>query len=316
MKLRRVGIVGLGLGALLFTSIAHADPSEAEQRLAEGNTLLEAGKREEALSKFVQSCALARTEPCARQIALIELDLGRLVEGQRDLTAYLARWQPEDRAALEARGKAAWEKTGHVKIVAEPGATIAIDGGEPIGTAPLAGDVPVTPGKHTILAKRKGVSFGRDVDAPAGKVTSVDLGGEDDDDDDEDGKTKPKPKPKTVAVRAPGSWIAGGVLVGIGVVGLGLGIGAAVASQNANDDVNRAFSPGICSVPSAACTRYRDAVGSQNTATAVSLTGYVGAGFFAALGVLVWAIWPKLERPIVTPVVGPSSAGAAISGTF
>jgi hypothetical protein len=312
--LRRACTVGVFAAAMAASTVAHADPTEAEKRLSEGNELLGAGKREEALSKFVQSCALVRAEPCARQIALLELDLGRLVEGQRDLAAYLARWQPEDRAALEARAKAAWEKTGHLKITAEPGAELTIDGGEPVGVAPLPGDVPVTPGKHTVLAKRKGVSFGRDVDAPAGKTTAVDLG--DDDEDEEPDPKKPKPKPPTQKVRTSGAWIAGGILGGIGVVGIGIGIGAAVASHAAHEDVARLYTPGVCAAPSATCNRYRDAVGSQNTAVAISITGYVGAGLFIATGVLVWAIWPKAERPIVAPIVTPTSIGAALTGRF
>lgn len=313
----------LAFGALAVSiavaPLARADgaPSEADQRLAEGTKLYESGSHEAALSKFVQACALAKAEPCSRYIALTELELGRYVEGQRDLAAYLAKFPPADPKPYDDRMKDAYGKTGHLKIKAPDGSQIIVDSGEPVGTTPIAVEIPVTAGKHTVLAKRKGVSFGRDVDAPAGKVTVVDLANGDDEEDDTDDTTKPvKPKPKMEKVRATGAWIGGGVLAGLGIVGLGFGIGAAVASQNAKDDVRRLYAPGVCAAPSTACNAYRDAVDSLNTAAAISVTAYVTGGVLVGTGFLVWLMWPKAERPILTPAVSPSSLGLSLTGTF
>lgn len=310
-----VGALAIGVASLLSSAHAFADPSEADKRLEEGTKLFDDGKFDEALPKFVQACALAKTEPCVRYVALTELKLGRLVEGQRDLKAYLDRYAPADRKPYDDLLKDAYGKTGHLKIKADDGSLIVVDSGEPVGTAPITDEIPVTPGKHTILAKRKGVSFGRDVDAAAGKVTVVTLTQGDEDDEDDDPKAT-KPKPKMEKYRATGAYVGGGIVAGLGVIGLGIGIGAAVASQNAHDDVVRYYAPGVCAAPSPSCTRYRDAVDSMNTASVLSVTGYVSAGILVATGFLVFVMWPKAERPIVAPMITPTSLGAALTGTF
>lgn len=318
MTARRLFAFGTIAASIACASLARAEatPSEAEQRVAEGTALYESGSYEAALSKFVQACALAKAEPCSRYIALTELKLGRFVEGQRDLAAYVARFPPADPKPYDDLMKDAYAKTGHLKVKAPDGSQIVIDSGEPVGTTPLAVEVPVTAGKHTVLAKRKGVSFGRDVDAPAGKVIVVDLANGEDDEDEDDAAKPVKPKPKTEKVRATGAWIGGGIIAGLGVVGLGFGIGAAVASQNAKDDVRRLYALGVCAAPSTACNAYRDAVDSLNTASALSVTGYVTGGVLLATGFLVWIMWPKAERPILTPAVSPSSLGLSLTGTF
>ena len=64
---------GVAFGAVLAVALAaargaHADASEAETRLAEGRALYDAAKYEEALPKFVQSCALGL--PCLQVLRL------------------------------------------------------------------------------------------------------------------------------------------------------------------------------------------------------------------------------------------------------
>jgi len=69
---------------------------------------------------------------------------------------------------------------------------------------------------------------------------------------------------------------------------------------------------------SAGCAAYEDKVSSKNSASTVSVIGYVGGGVLLATAAVLFVVWPKQARVMgsVVPVFGDKFAGLSWAGRF
>ena len=124
-------------------------------------------------------------------------------------------------------------------------------------------------------------------------------------------------------VTEKGSWLAPGVLAGIGVVGVGVGIGLGAASGGARSDVIASAQTGACAnVASAPCASQRSREDTANGLATGSVIAYVGGGLFlAASAITLMVTKPWQERPVQSEKraavrLSPALGGLWIDGTF
>lgn len=332
------------LGTLLVLGIpttALADgsaQSEATLRFKEGKALYAQGKIDDARLKFLQACAVLQDDTCMRNLSVAEYYSGHYVEAYRDIKSLLARGvlkaEPQVQREFEEMARQAYDKTGHIQVKGVDGSVVVIDEREKAGTCPISDPVDVVIGKHVIVSRKDDQIERREVDVVPGKITQVDLtpavvapppggavkpppaGG--------DVKPPPgggdvKPPPDTAHVRPAAGWIVPGVVGGVGLVGLIVGMAEGAASQGAKTDADALFARGVCADrASAGCAAYEDKVNSKNSASTVSVIGYVGGGVLLATAAVLFVVWPKQARVMgsVVPVFGDKFAGLSWAGRF
>lgn len=169
--------------ALLAQTAAPSGSPEAKARaqalVKEGTKLYDRGSLGEALEKFQQAYAEYASPKLFFNIGQANRDLGRPVEAIKSFERFMAEVKdasPE--LAAEARKSVAELKTKVGSLLIEcttAGAEIGVDG-KPVGLAPLANSVRVTPGNHQVTARTStGALAMEDVNVRAGTVETVVL---------------------------------------------------------------------------------------------------------------------------------------------
>lgn len=141
--------------------------------------LFENGDFAGAATKFGQAHERTKDPRLLWNIAVCEKGLRHYVRVQKLVARYLEEGRdlasPEQARAARALVEAVKPFVGTLKISAEPGAEIAIDG-EPVGVTPLPARVPVDLGSHKLTAEKQGFrSFAAAFTIAGGDETSLDV---------------------------------------------------------------------------------------------------------------------------------------------
>lgn len=264
---------------------------------------------------------LQKTYGIASNLGALELDLGKPAAAAEMLRYALqqfpAKGKPETRAALEARLEKAKKLACTLRVkVMSPGAEIFVDG-KSAGTAPLAEDLFVEPGSHTIVAKQKErLDAQQVVAAVAGATQDVTL------------TLAPAP-PKPVVAAPPAKLPIPGIVMAVtGAVGLGVG-GAFIGLAEANRaDAQRQHDKLVlanvsCSAGSSDCTSLHTSTARADTFGNTGIGLLIGGGALAAAGV-AYILWPnsqpsaKKQDTAVHATFGasPTGGGVTLVGTF
>ncbi|MEZ4407941.1 MAG: PEGA domain-containing protein [Polyangiales bacterium] len=261
-----------------------------------------------------------------------ELELGRVVEGERDIRTALQSndaWIASRRADVEAALRLAQGRVGDLSITTNaPNATVIVNGTEVSGPTvrvaagetriavrapgfqPLEETVMV-PGNVTQVLRHE-VTLRPVAEAPTTAVTVATP------------VTPPTVEPTPIQTPPPprasspmrpigvGLMVAGGAGLVLGAVGLALRAGA-VSDFDANGACG---ANGGSPLGGEACVSAYDSI---QTWQAVSIAGLVGGGVLAASGAVLFFLSPgsrSAERASVAPSIGPGSMGLTVSGRF
>lgn len=323
MKRFAAALIGI---ALLAPSVARANDdvldAASEARFKEGLAFAKQGKYEQARASFLQTLVLSPGSPnVLLNLAISEHGAGHPVEALGHLKMYLASPKVDAKKAQEVKQTLydeLWRATGHLKIQADGGDSLVLDGDVKLGNAPLADVVDVAPGKHRVAAGPRGV----DVAVGAGETKDVVLAAE--------RPSTPAPSaapavvpghteepPPETTHSSPARWI---VPVGLGVAAAGalvMGIGFGSGNRSAVDRAEQLRSGAggrpCADQSSALCGSYNDALSTGTTDKTLSYVGYVGAGVFAAAAIAAIVFWPSdsartTGRTRVIPIIGPHEA--------
>lgn len=274
----------------------------SEARFKEGLAFAKQGKYEQARASFLQSLVLSPGSPnVLLNLAISEHGAGHPVEALGHLKMYLASPKVDAKKAQEVKQTLydeLWRATGHLKIQADRGDSLVLDGEVKLGNAPLADVVDVSVGKHRVASGPRTV----DVTVSAGETKDVVLVAE--------RPSAPvliatpgvvpghteEPPPETTQ-SSPARWI---VPVGLGVAAAGalvMGIGFGAGNRNAVDKAEQlrtgAGGRPCADQASAVCANYNDELSTGRTDKTLSYVGYIGAGAFAAAAIAAIVFWPR-----------------------
>ncbi|MDB5220803.1 MAG: dihydrolipoyl dehydrogenase, partial [Myxococcaceae bacterium] len=175
--MKRVPYVLVGLLAIASPSVARAQDESldaaAEARFKEGVSYAKQGKYDQARGSFLQTLALSPGSPkVLLNLAISEHGAGHPVEALGHLKMYLASPKVDPKKAQEIRQslyEELWRATGHLKIQADRGDSIVLDGDVKLGNAPLADVVDVSTGKHRVAGGSRTV----EVTVSAGETKEI-----------------------------------------------------------------------------------------------------------------------------------------------
>jgi tetratricopeptide (TPR) repeat protein len=224
----------------------------ARERFKEGVSYFDQKQYDKARAAFLQAYALKKHPAVLLNLAQSELRSAHEADAAKHFAAYLRESKDAgdaERQAADAGLTAAKVAVAEVEVtVADRGAEVYVDGTLE-GNSPLPGPVYLTPGSHTIEARKDGKTASADVNAIAGRHLDTEL------------ELTPKaPLPVGTPVEgsheaAPGEaagssagrkpffgWLVTSPvgLVGLGLTGVGLGggIGFALAAKKDYNDAN------------------------------------------------------------------------------
>ena len=265
-KPRVSSLLCLTLSCLTFLSAlpAHAAPPDettvamARERFKEGVAFFDKKEYDKARVAFLQAYALKKHPAVLLNLAQSELRSSHEAEAAKHFAAYLRESKDasdSERQAAEAGLNATKAMVAEVTVnVDEGGAEVFVDSSSE-GVSPLAGSVYVTPGSHTIEARKGGKSAATQLNANAGRQLTANL----------NFAAKPvraavpvatpepsdtsEPAPEPEAPVEPGAgrkpffkWLVSSPVgvVGLGLtgVGLGVGIGGALASNHSYNNAD------------------------------------------------------------------------------
>jgi len=339
-----VGVIALALLAPARASADDRAAQEAQARFVEGIARVKAGDFEAARMSFAQAYTVLHKPDILWNLALAEDKSGHLVDALAHFKQLAHDGATEaDRAKATKHVDQLMTQTGHIEVVAPPGAQVTVDGAA-VGVAPLVEPVDVAPGKHHLeLRPQQGASRTAEADAFAGQTAHVSFLVAD----------PPAPShPTGAATEAQGAapeppppapdqpqTLAHGLsvprvvtvasLAGVAAGSVVLGVYFGVASQSNAQDVKgyqASNSSSACAVITAKnsqlCSDWNGAVNATNRDSALSGGLYVTGGLLAAGAIATWFLWPKDAAPraapsaVVVPAVGPGGVGLAAVGSF
>lgn len=329
MKRFAAALIGI---ALLAPSVARASDdvldAASEARFKEGLAFAKQGKYEQARASFLQTLVLSPRSPnVLLNLAISEHGAGHPVEALGHLKTYLALPKVDPRKAQEVKStlyEELWRATGHLKIQADRGDALVLDGDVKLGNAPLADVVDVAAGKHRVASGSRTA----EVTVSAGETKDVLLVAE---------QAAPvaapvEPRPGLDHVSPPAEEPKGTiwkpmtfVLGGATLVAGGLAIYFNVKSNDASDRAStlRSEHAGAdCSVAGAPsfCGDISSANKDQDSAASTSRIFWIGGGVLLAGTVVSAVLWAtsgsSSKTAALLPAVGPGSAGATYRFAF
>ncbi|MCC6559591.1 MAG: PEGA domain-containing protein [Polyangiaceae bacterium] len=303
--------------------------ARADELVGRANKLAKQDRWAEAEPLFREAWTLKRSYDIAGNLGLAESALGkpRLAAAHLSFAAstFPVNGKPEHRALIEQALAKVRAQVGAVVIeISEPGAQVLVDG-EAVGTSPLAGEVFLDPGAHTIEARLAGFAgVSQQVEAAPGSSRRVALVLERSAAPPSAAPARP-PEPEGRARPGVGWIVAGGVLA---AGALGAGLGLTVAANGKGAEARRIgegiFSPSACH-PSAAqvdtrCDDLQDALSARNTLSDAAVVGFVAGGALAlgTLGLGAWVLSAPEERFALRalPAVGSGEGGVVMVGRW
>jgi len=315
---RSLSIVAFAGAALLGApALAQRGPTaanRASELFDKGTALYKQSRWVEAEAAFQQAWDLRKSFDLAANLGDCELEIGQNREAAEHL-AYAVRefplsGKPALRERLQQRFAQARALVGALKVrLNVQGAEVLVDGRE-VGVAPLADDVFVDPGAHTIEARlgeyeavrvNVAVARGGSKEVPIALVRRV-AGG--------DGPNK--------AV-----LISGGVVTGVALItGTVLAVVAHAKASDANATAATLPQPGAaspCGQQAAVCSTIDSDWAARDHLSNASMGVFIvgGAVGLATLGYGLFA--PKAQPATglrVMPSVGTNGAGAMLVGTW
>lgn len=329
MKRFAAALIGI---ALLAPSVARAGDdvldAASEARFKEGLAFAKQGKYEQARASFLQTLVLSPRSPnVLLNLAISEHGAGHPVEALGHLKTYLALPKVDPKKAQEVKAtlyEELWRATGHLKIQADRGDALVLDGDVKLGNAPLADVVDVAAGKHRVASGSRTA----EVTVTAGETKDVVLVA------DQPAATAAtpaavpahteEPPPETTHSSAA-RWI---VPVGLGVAAAGalaMGVGFGSGNRSAVDKAEQirtgAGGRPCADQASALCASYNDSLSTATTDKTWSYVGYVGAGVFAAGAIAAIVFWPRdtakaAGRTRIIPGIGPHEAALQLHVGF
>jgi tetratricopeptide (TPR) repeat protein len=350
LPFRAPTFVLVALAIATATKVAAADDDkaahDAQARFAEGIARVKKGEYEAARISFAQAYVVLHKPDILWNLALAEEKSGHPLEALGHFKVLTRDAEADvDRANAQKHVADLMSQTGHVDVHAPPGTLVTIDGVQKAGAAPFAEPIDVLVGKHVVVGR-----VGDDVKSVTvwvggGETRVAAVGGE--------GPaatatatptTTPTPTPTpTPTVTASGSAVAPpdvsdhststsrivttAAVGAAGIVAIGVGVYFGLQSQsegNTATGFRMSHPSSYCSGPSKPgdCSSWNDAVDAQNRDATISNVLYVSGGVLVAGAAAAWFLWPKARSEAsagvlhVTPVVGSTGAGAAVSGRF
>jgi len=317
--------------------------AEAKARFKEGLDLYKAHKNVEARAKYLQALALSQAAAVYLNLAVVEYDLMLYPDALRHAKAYVLHPKAEPAKVDKLKKEMIPDlesKTAHLSVEGQPGQPVFVDG-EKVGVAPIADQVHVAPGEHTVACG----SITKTVVVKAGDTTTVIV--VINTPPTPSASTSPPPSATPAASTAPppsastapvpsasatveppkeGHRSTVGWVVPISLVALGAGgiVGGVVFNSAANgkhDDGIKArggqnctgnTSPGCQQAAQDASDEQSD----KNLSTAMFITG----GAFVVGGVVAFLLWPKdtatPQSSYLVPSVGKSGVGLIYGTSF
>ena len=337
--------VALNAGAVTTPVFAQQPASSrpsAQIRYRHALEVFKQGKYVEARGLFLELWNEAQTYDVALELVQTEYQLGHYAAAANYLQFALANVPPTEKIEKTEEYKKnlvdLQGRTARVRIaVDQPSAEVLLDS-EPVGTSPLASDIYVEPGPHTVevrLGERKAT---QSVDAPRGSTVSVDLklgAPASAESSPFDLGTSHMPAvtsrleaPKLDHASRPveGRTVAIWTGAGVTAIALGFGIGFALKSSSASDDAKNSQSqlaPGACASPAKAssCAALSHSLDDRNSANKAETISFAVAGVAAAATAAMFFIWPTRQSEAAThvhvvPVATLNTGGLIINGNF
>jgi hypothetical protein len=336
--IRRAAICGMLAWALVVPAprlAEAADPPAAGKKADDADTLFhkggvafDAGKMDQAYPLLKAAWALKQTHDIAGNLAQVELALGKYRDAAEHIAYALAHFPPSIQSDRRDKMKKALDeirpKLGVLTIkINRPEATVSVDG-KAIGVSPIAAEVFVEPGAHTVKAELKGspaVEAAVQVGKGASQEVTLTL-------EQAEGvtpppppvlpptKEEPRPGPNKAIVLA-GAGASGAALVA-GVVFTVLANGRASAAREKAHGLITATGSETCVQPVGACGElaglYHDRVTFSNTAA----WSFISAGALgAATGIYALATRSKPKAGVgAAPVVTANGGGFVVGGAW
>ena len=226
----------------------------ARERFKEGVAFFDKKEFDKARLAFLQAYALKKHPAVLLNLAQSELRSSHEAEAAKHFSAYLRESKDAsdaERQAAEAGLNATRAAVAEVDVdVDESSAEIYLDSSLE-GLSPLPGPLYVTPGSHSVEARKAGKSATAQISATAGKQLHANLtfaakpppAPAASAVHPSESAAEPEPAPESSAGRKPFfSWLVSSPvgIVGLGLtgVGLGVGVGTALASNHAYNNAD------------------------------------------------------------------------------
>ncbi len=286
---------------------ARAD--EADTKHEEGVALTKAGQFEGARVKLLQALAARPMAKTMLNLCVIEQQLKLEHEAIKHCRQFIEAKDAEPAMVKTAQDGIMHEllqSTGRVTIVSEPGQKVEIDG-RSIGTAPFAHPIDLKAGEHSCTSN--------------GRTIKIVVRGGDDQTvrlilEGPPGETK------------KGSWLAPGVLAGVGIAGVGAGVVLGLlASGKASTLEDARTSRNCAGATDPSCQDLNDALSGGKGMRTGSYIAY-GVGGAALVGAIIATavVTPWKERRVgaatgvksasLVPIIEPGRAEVMLTGRF
>lgn len=169
-------LFALGLGVEVARAQSDGETEVARQRFREGVGHYDRQEYDKARLAFLQAYLLKPHPAVLLNLAQSELRAGRHAEAAENFAKYI-RQNPTAPAMEHAKAafEEARQKVAELNLeVSAVGAVVSVDGSE-VGRSPLPNVIYLMPGRHTIAARKGGLSADRSLEAVAGQRVYVTL---------------------------------------------------------------------------------------------------------------------------------------------
>lgn len=306
------------------------DDARAAKWLSEGNKAFKDGKFAEAEKAYREAFALKPVYDIAGNLAMSEFAQSKHRDAAQHLALAIRLFPVTGEPATKEQMQKTFDQCkGHVgtvkvEIATVRGAQVSVDG-KVFGEAPLADDVFLEPGKHTISVTAKGykdASKSVDVVKGAASVVKLDLVLLPPEVVVKNGPDTPPPPPRS---KKPAIALGAVAVIAAGVGGAMLGISGGKASDAREQAA--ALKGTRCVAPpgtntNAACTTLVDTANSADGLHNAGIGLFIGAGVAGVAAVTYLLLPPKAAKKAsstgvrATPLVSTDGAALLVSGSF
>ena len=304
-----IGTLAL-LATVAIATNAHAD--DADTKHEAGVALVKQGQNEAARIQLLQALGIRPMAKTMLNLCVVEQQMKLETEALKHCRQFLEAKDADPAMVQTVKDGILHEleqATGKLTIVSEAGQKVEIDG-RVVGTAPISDAVLVKVGEHTCTAGAKTIK----VVVHGGENVTVKL-------------VHDAPPPETTRA----SWLAPGILAGVGVAGIGAGVVLGIVASGKASTLNGAQAEGRTCTGTAdpACDDLNSALSGGKGMRTGSYIAY-GVGGAALLGAVIATIVlkPWQERPVeaaratgvksatLVPLVEPGRGELMITGRF